>query len=79
MSRPECLFGERVGTQPVLVGNHHPFKVEFFANKGEIPKDLGYKLQLFEAVELIVDRRLDNQRAVTVDKESAFLFHILAE
>ena len=68
VNRPEGIFGEGVCSEPVLVAHHDEFKVQFFADKSEITEHSLDKLQLLEAVDLLVGRLLD-ERTVTVYKQ----------
>ena len=74
VSRPESLLGKRRSTQSVLIGDHDQLEIELLTDIGHVAEHLGYELQLFEAVELIIDRGFYHQRPVTVDEEHAFAF-----
>jgi len=48
VSRPESFFRKRSCTQPVLIGNHHKFKIKLATDKAQITKDSRIKFQLFQ-------------------------------
>ena len=73
MGRPEGLLREGGRAQSVLVGDHHKRKVQLAADKAKVAHHLGIELQLLQRIQLIVHGRLDDQRAVPVDKKYALL------
>ena len=70
---PECIFGKGVGTQSVLVGDHHQLILQLGGNAREIAEDTGVILQLLQAVDLFVFG-LDDQRTVAVNKK--YFLHV---
>ena len=68
--RLEIFGGERLCAESVLICHHHQLEVEIFGDKCKIADYTGDKLELFERIELIVDRRLHNESAVAVDEKS---------
>ena len=68
---PEGRFGERRRAQPVLVGGQYQFEIQ--SRQRAQPRDgARYEAEFFEAVDLPVDGRFDDQRAVAVDEECFF-------
>ena len=68
---PEGRFGERRRAQPVLVGGQYQFEIQ--SRQRSQPRDgARYEAEFFEAVDLPVDGRFDDQRAVAVDEECFF-------
>ncbi|OAV74702.1 hypothetical protein Barb7_01764 [Bacteroidales bacterium Barb7] len=74
MRRVEGMFGERGGTQSILIGDHHIVEVKVFANEIQVAHHLGVKLQLLWVVQLVINGRLFHQRPVPIDKQQSF-FH----
>ena len=66
--RPEGLLRKGIGSQPVLVGDHHQLQVRVLTDKIEAPDHLRDKLQFLQAVQLIIYGRLLYDRAVAVNK-----------
>ena len=70
--RPKGLFGESSRPQTVLIRDHDQFKIQIFPDEIEIAENLRIKGQFLQAVELIINGRLDDQRPVAIYKQSAF-------
>ena len=66
--RVKRLFGKARGAESVLVRGHYQLVTERgdATHRGD---RAGHEAQLFERIYLVVHRRLDDQRAVAVDKE----------
>ena len=72
---PEIIFRKRSRTQAILVSHHHPFEIQFLTDKAQVPHHLGIEFQLLKRIDLVIDRRLNDERPVTID-EQHFLLHI---
>ena len=68
VGRPESLLGERGSAEAVLVRDDDELEVQVFADKVEVAEDLGVELQLLQAIQLVIDGGLDDERAVAVDE-----------
>lgn len=58
-----------------MVGYDDDFEVEVFFDEIEVAYDARKEFELVESVDLVGDRRLNDERAVAVDEECAF--HVL--
>ena len=68
VGRPESILGEGRGAEAVLVRDDDELEVQVFADKVEVAEDLGVELQLLQAIQLVIDGGLDDERAVAVDE-----------
>src|SRR5690606_22027505 len=75
LSWPEVFLGKRISSQSVLVGHHHELVVRLFGDLAKVRDGFGEEFQLFQAVNLIICRRLFDDGAVPVYEE--YFFHFL--
>ena len=64
--RPESVFGERRGTEAILIGHHGKLEIQLATDETEITEDLGIEFQLLISIELIINGWLDDERPVPV-------------
>jgi len=79
MCRPKIFFGKGWGSQTVLVAHHDQLKIKRVAYLPQIADGSGIKGKLVQAVHLKVHRRLLNQSAIPINKQSFFhgqRFHV---
>ena len=76
MYSPEGLFREGRSSQSILVGDQGKLKVQLPADERQVADDTRIELQLLIRIQLVIDRRFQDQRPVTVNKQY-FLFHRL--
>ena len=74
VDRPEGILGKTVGTQTVLIADHHELVVGMLTQEGKAGDGTRYELQFLERVNLLV-LRLADDGAVAVNEQ--YLFHIL--
>ena len=67
VDRPESVLWKGIGTEAILIADHHKIKVKFLTDESEVAEHALDKLQLLKAVDLLVCRLL-NQGAVAVDE-----------
>ena len=72
MHRPEGVLREGIGAQAVLVAYHHKLVIGELADGAQRAEGAGHKHQLFESINLLIRRFLDDG-AVAVDEKSLFL------
>ena len=68
MRRPESFFRERCRAQPILIGHHRKFEIQFATDEAQVTHHFGIKLQLFQRIQLVIYGRFNHQSPVTVYK-----------